>query len=275
MDMHKMKVGWNHYEFDEALIKQCAKNRIEVLEYDSLWNDESASTDYFKVQKIAEKYGIKLRSIHLSMGERVDISSEKYAANSLKIMKKQLDNASIAGVEYAVLHASSEPIENSEREKRLNNAAENAVYLCEYAKERGITICIENLPRSCICNCIDEVKFIVNKSPLLKVCFDVNHLLKDNHVDFFNAFKGKIENVHISDFDFKDDRHWIPGDGKIDWKIIKKGLEDDGYSGPFLYECDVTRRKVGSGALPLGAFFDIKENIASGFHPLYKLDNNI
>ena len=61
-------------------------------------------------------------------------------------------------------------------------------------------------------------------------------------VDFFlrllyeAGLAGRIGNVHISDYDFIDERHELPGNGKNDWPAIIAGLEKLDYDGPFLYE---------------------------------------
>ena len=46
----------------------------------------------------------------------------------------------------------------------------------------------------------------------------------------------KIITTHISDYDFVDEKHWLPGEGKINWQELYKALLDIGYKGPWLYE---------------------------------------
>ena len=46
----------------------------------------------------------------------------------------------------------------------------------------------------------------------------------------------RILTVHISDYDFIDERHWLPGEGKNDWNAILAALQAVGYAGPFMYE---------------------------------------
>jgi sugar phosphate isomerase/epimerase len=68
------------------------------------------------------------------------------------------------------------------------------------------------------------------------VCLDPNHLLGESHSALINALAGKIVTTHISDYDFLEERHWMPGEGKIDWPRLVAALKEVGYSGPFLYE---------------------------------------
>ena len=42
--------------------------------------------------------------------------------------------------------------------------------------------------------------------------------------------------MHLSDYDYIDERHWLPGEGKINWKELISGLESVNYNGPLMYE---------------------------------------
>jgi len=81
-----------------------------------------------------------------------------------------------------------------------------------------------------------EINELISLNDDLRVCFDTNHLLSENICDFIYAVGDKIVTTHISDYDFVDEKHWICGEGKIDWQAIYKALVDIGYKGPWLYE---------------------------------------
>jgi sugar phosphate isomerase/epimerase len=42
--------------------------------------------------------------------------------------------------------------------------------------------------------------------------------------------------VHMSDYDFVDEKHWLPGWGDNNWNNIILSLIEAGYDGPFMYE---------------------------------------
>ena len=42
--------------------------------------------------------------------------------------------------------------------------------------------------------------------------------------------------THISDHDYENERHWLPGEGKINWNALIGALEKIGYRGVFNYE---------------------------------------
>ena len=270
--MHKLidcKTGWRSSHFDEDIIADCANGGIEVLEHDCCWNDAAcADYDYSAVQQTAQKYGIYMQSVHLALGDKLDISYKPPKAYALDVLTRQLINTAKADVKYAVLHASAEPIGDSERKSRMMTAADSILRLCEVAAKHNITLCLEDLPRSCLCNDIDELSSLLSLDSSLRVCFDVNHLLKCTHAQFMQAFGEKIVTTHISDYDFVDDRHWVPGEGKIDWAELADLFEQYDYHGAFLFECDVDRMRDKSIKLPRTAYRKIHENIANRLNPL-------
>ena len=42
--------------------------------------------------------------------------------------------------------------------------------------------------------------------------------------------------THLSDYDRRDERHWMPGDGCIDWKELIQLLDEKQYEGRYLFE---------------------------------------
>ena len=83
---------------------------------------------------------------------------------------------------------------------------------------------------------IDEVKKLISADERLRVCFDTNHLLPGDGAEFIRAFADKIITIHVSDYDFINEKHWLPGEGKVDWQSIYNTLKEVGYKGPWLYE---------------------------------------
>lgn len=62
--------------------------------------------------------------------------------------------------------------------------------------------------------------------------------------------------LHISDYDFVDERHDLPGCGINQWHALLDLLKDAGYNGPALYEI---RRDVSPQRLI--AFEEVAQNI--------------
>ena len=71
------------------------------------------------------------------------------------------------------------------------------------------------------------------------MCFDTNHLLTEDNVHFVQQIQKKIVTTHVSDYDFINERHLLPGEGKVAWAALVDALEKTGYNGPLMYEVDL------------------------------------
>lgn len=188
----------------------------------------------------AKEIGIELWSIHLPFSRKLDISSADDGQRELILdtNKKLIAAAGRAGFRVAVLHPSSEPITDEDRPSRLARSREGIIMLREAADAAGIALAVENLPRTCLCNRSGEMIDLI-KGTGADIVFDTNHSLIEENVAFLSALAAsgiKIRTLHISDYDFVDERHRLPGDGLNNWAGILSVLEGVGYDGPLMYE---------------------------------------
>ena len=204
---------------NEQLFQQYKDADIKCMEL-SIKPD---SIDYTETKAIAEKYGITLWSLHLPFTpfHVIDISNPDLAEYSVEYFKNIIKNALPLGVKIFVIHPSGEPIDNSQRQIRLDCAKQSLKKLGAFAEENGVTI---------------EILELISVHPNLRVCFDTNHLLGENLEDFIKNVGNKIVTTHVSDYDFIDERHWLPLEGKVDWQKVISSLKEVGYNGPWLYE---------------------------------------
>ena len=193
-----------------------------------------------EIARRAKNAGVKLRSFHLRFYsfDKYDISSldESARAHAVGYQKRFIDTVSRAGVKIFVIHPSGEPIEDSERPARMQAAKKSLAELAPFAAARGAVIAVEDLPRTCLGNCSAELLELLSVDPRLRVTFDVNHLLKESHRDFVHAVGKYIVNTHFSDYDFVDERHWLPGEGDINWKELMDLFDEAGYEDAINYE---------------------------------------
>ena len=221
-------------------LKELAANEITAIELSvSEW--EYMNIDWVSVGANAREAGVELWSYHLPFGDSVDISAADESVREAAVNRHiaLIGKACAIGIKRFVIHASYEPICDNERESRMANACRSLKELAEYADGFGAVICVEDLPRSCLGHNIAEMKELISADSRLRVCFDVNHLLavyKDTHRDFVEALGEKIITVHLSDYDFVDEKHYFCGNGDINWDELIGLLEGIGYCGPFLYE---------------------------------------
>ena len=204
-----------------------------------------AHFDYVGTRILAEKYGITLHSMHLPFMPftEIDISSPALSAHTVEYYRELIEKGAAIGVKLFVLHPSGEPIKE-ERELRMATAKESLARLAEIAKANGAVIAVENLPRTCLGRNSEEIAELLSAHEALRACFDTNHLLAEPTLDFMRKIGKKIITTHISDYDFVNERHWLPGEGKVDWQAVLAALKEIDYHGPWMYELSLVCPKT-------------------------------
>lgn len=216
---------------DAAEIVSGYDNYMNVLDFPKNWESYA---------RMAADEGVELWSIHLPFSSRLDISHTNNELRAITIYTNRtlIEAAGKAGIKVAVLHPSSEPISDEERPERLRRSREAIIILREVCDRYGMKLAVENLPRTCLCNRADEmVELLLGTGA--GVVFDTNHSLIDENVSFLKTIIDSglpLYSLHISDYDFVDERHLLPGQGQNNWSGIIAELERAGYDGPLMYE---------------------------------------
>ena len=211
---------------------------IDTIEV-SVGNMElAAALDFAKTRELADEYGIELWSLHLPFlpFHVIDPSNPAIADYTVEYFCSLIDKAVEVGIKVFVVHPSGEPIAESDRPMRMECAKKSLAALAEYASAKGAVIAVEDLPRTCLGRDSSDILELISAHPDLRVCFDTNHLLGEKISDFIAKVGEKIITTHVSDYDEKNERHWLSGEGVIDWKPLKDALVAIGYDGPWLYE---------------------------------------
>lgn len=219
------------------------KNDLEYLEVDWLYSTDKSYQDIQTwangIKKNADKAGVEIWSVHLPFGGPFDISQTNDTLRQRAVELNRNDmilSAKTVLPKKFVIHPSAEPIADEERAARIQASKKSLRELAVTAKELNIPLLVENLPRTCLGNTSTELLNIINGIDNTAICFDVNHLLIESQSTFVKNTKGKIQSTHMSDYDRKNERHWLPGEGVIDWNELLSALIESGYKGPFIYE---------------------------------------
>jgi sugar phosphate isomerase/epimerase len=224
-------------QVDESVMEAYAKAQIKSMEISLPAEYYDNGLDWKNLPKWSKNTGTETWSIHLPIGRMlIAYKDRSLCDDAVKRYCEYLDKAGEAGIKVAVVHPSGEPIHDTDRPDMMQLCLDNLGILCERAKQVGMQIAVEVLPRTCLCNCQEEVKYFLDRLPDLRVCLDTNHLLKETSQSMVRAAGDKIITLHVSDYDFVDEKHSWPGDGLIDWKSLQDELEKADYNGPFLYE---------------------------------------
>lgn len=224
---------------DAELFRSCRAAGIDYAEL-SMAYDAYPAADYTGIVQAAAQAGVTLWSMHLPFGpfDRLDISSadETLRAGSVAYLTELMERTGPLGFHKFIVHPSGEPIADEERPARMAAARQSLTQLAEAAAAVGAVVAVENLPRTCLGKNSDEILELLSADDRLRVCFDTNHLLAENAVEFIRKVGGKIITTHVSDYDLVDEKHWLPGEGKCPWNALLQELQAVGYTGPWLYE---------------------------------------
>ena len=237
--MYKIGLSTTGERLCEETIKEYAKSGIEFIEI-SAGKKEIDLINYDELKMWTDTYGVKIWSFHLPFYpfDELDVSNDKLADYTVKYLTDIIKKACKIGVDKFIIHASGEPIEESDRQSRMECAKNSLFKLCEVAREYGAVICVEDLPRSCLGRNSSDISELLSSHKDLRACFDTNHLLGESNIDFIKKIGNKIVTMHVSDYDFINERHWLPGEGKNDWQGILEALKEIDYQGIWLYEID-------------------------------------
>lgn len=239
--MYKVALSSCGKEINGALFEQYKQAGITAMEI-ALRPEEYATFDYAKAKELADASGVELWSIHLPFYpfEELDISAvdEELRQRSVEYLAGIIRQAGAIGIDKYIIHPSIEPISDEIRPAKMKAAKESLTALAAVAKEYNGWVAVENLPRTCLGKNAAEMKELVEVCEDLRVCFDTNHLLGEDFEPMFEAVGDKMITTHISDYDFVNERHWLPGEGGLDWQRLLKCFEKVNYQGMWLYEID-------------------------------------
>ena len=243
-------LGKSMGRWEDFGVESMIQNRAGGLEYIEVTMNNVIGKDTAGVYERAallksqiDSSGLKVWSVHMPFSKKIDISLADSAkrANAIKYVKDMMLVAGVFNPQRVIVHPSFEPIAPDERAERLANSHAAIGELALVAEEIGALLCVENLPRTCLGRNGEEMMALIEGHKNVALCFDVNHLIYQSHEDYLKAVgKGTIQAVHISDYDFADERHLLPGVGKIDWAPLWKGIRENGYKGIMMFECDGT-----------------------------------
>lgn len=237
--------GIHAEQLTEETFRQYKNGGIKHIEI-SLPAREVELLDFRDVVKSAYNEGVKIDSLHLPFlpFEEIDISKPALAEYTVGVLASLIRRAAYAGIKRFVIHPSGEPIGDGERSERMECAKASLKALADVAKECGSVIAVENLPRTCLGKNSEEILELISVDQTLRVCFDTNHLLKESSTDFIKAVGKYIVTTHVSDYDFVDEKHFLPGEGKIDWQKLIDDLNSVGYLGIWMYELGFVSKKI-------------------------------
>jgi len=232
----------NYKVFDEEMIAGCVAAGIKKIEISSCnpdidFDEADMAQRVQEWMRICSKYDVEILSVHLPFGPNWELCTCNDAIRE-KAMKQYLKLIEIfkpIAPKRFILHPGYPRVPIEERPLRIQNFRTNGAILAQAVKPAKLAV--ENMPQDCLGNTADELNSLVDGLENVCVCCDTNHWYQEKPHDALAKLGKRVETVHINDYDGKVETHWLAGEGVVEWNKIIGLLEQNGYQGPFLYEC--------------------------------------
>jgi len=150
-------------------------------------------------------------------------------------VKRVLEVAEVIPFRYLVQHLG---LSHELFDQRKFDAAFNSLeHLCVFAKQRGVTIALENIPNE-LSTAANLLAFIEQtRLRDLRICFDAGHAhLEEGVAAAFSVLKELVVTMHLHDNLGDRDAHLFPYEGSIDWDAALKAFGQKAGELPFVLE---------------------------------------
>jgi sugar phosphate isomerase/epimerase len=203
-------------------------------------------------RKFAEEQGIPITQTHAPFVFTGWSDPKEYEEFILPAIKRSIEVSAILGAKVCVVHPLHHFIYKGHEEEIYEKNMEFYRSLIPICKEYDIKVGIENMfqrefLRAHIsfdtCATISEFIRYVDTldSEYMVACLDIGHVglpeSDDRAWDFIRALgHERLQSLHVHDNDYRNDRHALPYQGRIDWNEVTKALGEIDYQGDFTYE---------------------------------------
>jgi sugar phosphate isomerase/epimerase len=190
-----------------------------------------------------QEAGLPVVALHAPYrpGRDLSLLDEEQRAGAVQRAEEALALGRRLGAGLVVLHASEEPIPEEQRPQRRERARRSLEHLQEEARCLDLRLAVETMPPEWIPARLEEVLELMEglDPEVVGCCLDTNHSNLNGKLDeFASALGRRLWHVHLSDNDGRQQRHWMPTRGVIDWGAFLEALDKIEYSGLLVYELD-------------------------------------
>lgn len=188
------------------------------------------------IKKLADSYGIKLRSLSTGLLWEAPLSSndEGTRKRGRTIVKKQLELASVMGMDTVLVVPGIVDEKTSYADCYQNSQAELRL-LSEFSEQLGVHIGIENVWNKFLLSPLEMKRYVDElNSDFIGVYFDAGNVLQFGYPEQWIQILGKqIRKVHVKDFrrSVGNITGFVPLlAGDVNWKEVMTALHEIGYN---------------------------------------------
>lgn len=216
-----------------------AQHGMHYIEFRPTKDPETTKKNVETMLDAMKRCDTRVNTIHLQFGPEYDVSStdEEARKNAIALHIRDAKICLPMGPKIAVFHPSHGQIAREDYPARKAALIEGLKELCAAFKEMGIQIAMENLtPNRLVETSAEALEIVEAVGDNIGICFDVNHLFAEPIRDFIRNAGKRIITMHVTDNDGIAERHWIPGEGVIDWQELFAELEKINYDSTMIAE---------------------------------------
>lgn len=210
-----------------AQISQAGIPAIEVFCATGHFNYRSQQA-VLELAAALQEHDLKVHSLHSpterdmalgrDSGVPISISNPERVRrqDAVDEVKRALEVAERVPFQYLVQHIGQG--RDAADPKKFEAAFNSLEHLVIFAKQRGVTIALENTPNEI--GAPESLQQFIKETHLngLKLCFDIGHAHVDSNVSAaFETMRDRIITTHIHDNHGEKDEHLLPYEGSIDW----------------------------------------------------------
>jgi len=197
------------------------------------------SVDPGAVRAAAEEHDLNL-VVHLPYTVDIGSPHEHAREGAVREIESAIDTARAFGAEKGVVHARSlaRPF-HWEDSRVVDGISESVQRLHEYGRDRGVTVCAENLKG----DFVDVTDFpALFDATDAAACLDTGHAFVSGYsgadqAEFLREYGDRVSHVHLNDTRVDaEDEHLPVGLGRVDFAPIARALVETGWSGTCTHE---------------------------------------
>jgi len=154
-------------------------------------------------------------------------------------MKRALDVAEKIPFRYFALHLASG--RQSADPRKFDAAFNSLEHLAIFAKERGVTIALQNTPNEL--GSPSSLAQFIKETHLHNTvfCFDIGHAhIEGGSIEGFHLMRDHIAYAHVHDNHGEKDEHLLPYEGTLDWDAALIAIASANESLPLVLELKET-----------------------------------
>lgn len=206
--------------------------------------EEAFHADLLREKALADAAGVTIWQIHGPWRHPPHDETPENRAERMDAMKRSIRAAEWMGCRNWVIHPLM-PFGSADDFNYEAFLAVNRAFfrdLLPYAKEHGVTVCLENMPMKhlSIAPPAETLRFVREMNdPNFRMCLDTGHS-NVRGVAPADAVRlvGKeyLRVLHVHDNHGDRDEHLVPYCGTVDWKAFREALEEIGFEGVVSFE---------------------------------------